>query len=128
VAYTDTRLWVSVYTSRVDEMMAETTAAGAHLLWVGLPIMMTPTFRAHMAFLNSVYLSQSRRYPGVVYLSTWKLFSNSSGQYAEFLPDKSGSLVQVRDSDGVHIDPPGGTDLIGDDVVNQIERIWHIKL
>ena len=128
VAYTDTRLWVSVYTSRVDEMMAETTAAGAHLLWVGLPIMMTPTFRAHMAFLNSVFSSQSRRYPGVVYLSTWKLFSNSSGQYAEFLPDKGGSLVQARDSDGVHIDPPGGTDLIGDYVVNQIERIWHIKL
>jgi hypothetical protein len=128
VAYTDTKLWTSVYTQRVDEMMAETAAAGAHLLWVGLPIMMTPTFGAHMAFLNSIYSSQSRRYPGAVFLSTWKLFSNAAGQYAEFLPDKSGSLVQVRDSDGIHIDPPGGTDLLGAYVVNRIEGIWHIKL
>jgi hypothetical protein len=128
VAYLGTHLWVDVYTSRVDAMMAEATAAGAHVLWVGLPIMQDPTFGAHMAFLNSVYLSQAHRYPGVVFIPTWKLFSNSAGQYSEYLPDKSGNLIEVRDSDGIHIDPPGGTDLLGDYVVDRIEGIWHIRL
>jgi hypothetical protein len=128
VAYTGTKLWVSVYTQRVDEMMAEATAAGAHLLWVGLPIMQSPQFGSHMAFLNSIFLAQAHRYPGVVFVPTWRLFSNRAGQYAEYLTDKSGNLVEVRDSDGIHIDPPGGTDLLGDYVVNRIEGIWHIKL
>jgi hypothetical protein len=128
VAYTGTKLWVSVYTQRVDEMMAEATAAGAHMLWVGLPIMSSPEFGSHMAFLNSIFLAQSHRYPGVVFIPTWKLFSNKAGQYSEFLSDKSGNLVEVRDSDGIHIAPPGGDDLVGGYVVNRIEGIWHIKL
>ncbi len=124
----DTHLWVSVYTHRVDQMMAEATAAGAHVLWVGLPVMSDPSYSSHMAFLNSIYRQQARRYPGVVFIGTWKLFSNSSGRYSEYLPDKSGNLIEVRDDDGVHIDPPGGTDLLGSYVLNRIEGTWHIKL
>jgi lysophospholipase L1-like esterase len=128
VAFTGTKLWTSVYTQRVDELMSEATAAGAHVLWVGLPIMQDPTFGSHMAYLNAIYLSQAKRYRDVVFIPTWKLFSNSAGQYAEFLPNASGSLIEVRDSDGIHIDPPGGTDLLGDYVVSRIEGIWHIRL
>jgi len=128
IAYTGTKLLGAVYTQRIDEMMAEATAAGAHLVWVGLPIMQDREFGAHLAFLNSIYLAQASHYPGAVFVPTWKLFSNKAGQYSEFLPDAHGNLVEVRDSDGVHIDPPGGTDLLGDYVVNRIEGIWHIKL
>jgi len=128
VAFTGTKFWTSVYTQRVDEMMSEATAAGAHVLWVGLPIMQDPTFGSHMAYLNAIYISQAKRYRGVVFIPTWKLFSNSAGQYAEFLPNASGTLIEVRDPDGVHIDPGGGTDLLGDYVLRRIEGIWHIKL
>ncbi|MGA9078584.1 MAG: DUF459 domain-containing protein [Acidimicrobiales bacterium] len=128
VAFTGTKLWTSVYTQRVDEVMTEATAAGTHVLWVGLPIMEDPTFGSHMAYLNAIYISQAKRYRDVVFIPTWKLFSNSAGQYAAFLPNASGSLVEVRDPDGVHIDPGGGTDLLGDYVVSRIEGIWHIKL
>jgi hypothetical protein len=81
-----------------------------------------------MAYLNAIYISQAKRYRDVVFIPTWKLFSNSAGQYAELLPNASGSLIEVRDPDGVHIDSPGGTDLLGDYVVSRIEGIWHIKL
>ncbi len=128
VAFAGTKLWTSVYTQRVDELMSEATAAGAHVLWVGLPIMWDPTFGSHMAYLNAIYISQAKRYRDVVFIPTWKLFSNSAGEYAEFLPNASGSLIEVRGSDGIHINPPGGTDLLGDYVVSRIEGIWHIKL
>ncbi|HXZ82454.1 MAG TPA: DUF459 domain-containing protein [Acidimicrobiales bacterium] len=123
-----THAWIVAYTARVAEMMSEATAAGVHLIWVGLPIMQSPSFAADMKVLNSIFLHEARLHPGVFFAPTWKLFSTASGQYAEYLPDRSGNLIEVRDPDGVHIDPPGGTDLIGAYVVHRIEGVWHITL
>jgi hypothetical protein len=123
-----THAWIVAYTARVAAMMSEATAAGAHVMWVGLPIMSTPSFSAHMKVLNLIYAHEAHLYPGVAFAPTWKLFSTASGQYAEYLPDRSGNLIEVRDPDGIHIDPPGGTDLIGAYVVHRIEAVWHITL
>jgi hypothetical protein len=120
-------IWIKNYKERVAAMMSEATEKGVRVLWIGLPIMGIPAFSADMATLNSIYLAQERVHPGVWFVPTWKLFSTSSGAYAEYLP-VDGSLVQVRDSDGVHVDPPAGTQLLGHYVVENIDSIWHIRI
>ncbi|MGA3215635.1 MAG: DUF459 domain-containing protein [Acidimicrobiales bacterium] len=123
-----TAQWRTVYTARVDLMMSETLKAGAKMVWVGLPIMENPVFGAAMQTLNAIYKAQAALHPGVEYLPTWALFSNSEGQYTADLTNSSGQTVVARDPDGVHIAPPGGCDIVAGAAIKDIEKIWHIHL
>jgi hypothetical protein len=123
-------LWHEVYGGRVATMMQEATAAGAQVLWVGMPIMSPQSVLSNtdMQIENAVYAAEARRHHGTVYMSTWRLLATRAGQYAEYLPDASGNIVQVRDPDGVHVDAPGGTDLLASGVIAEIDRTWHVRL
>jgi hypothetical protein len=120
--------WHKIYSQRVDLMMKETLAAGAKLLWVGLPIMQDPTFAASMQTLNSIYKAEAARHPGVVFLPTWALFSNAQGQYSVYLTNSSGQTVLARDPDGVHIAPPGGCDIVAAAATKAIEAHWRVHI
>jgi len=125
-----TPIWRRIYQARVAQLMAEATGAGARVIWVGLPVV-GPTAdlsNSDIEAQNAVYAAAAAKNPAVTYVSTWKLFENSAGQYSTYLSIPGQGLVQVRDADEVHIDPPGGTDLIGSYVVEQMARAWHIKL
>jgi lysophospholipase L1-like esterase len=125
-----TPIWHRIYQARVAQLMAEATDVGARVIWVGLPVV-GPTAdlsNSDIEAQNAVYAAAAAKNPAVTYVSSWKLFENSAGQYSTYLSIPGQGLVQVRDADEVHIDPPGGTDLIGSYVVEQMERAWHIKL
>lgn len=119
--------WRRIYAQRVALMMSEATSAGAHVLWVGMPIMEDPAFAADMEVVNAIFQEQAARHPGVVYVPTWQLFSTPSGHYLTYISGPQG-LVQVRASDGVHIALPGGGEYIGSYIVTQIERHLHIRI
>lgn len=71
--------------------------------------------------------AQAAANPGATFIPTWKLFENAAGQYSTYLTI-GGGLVQVRDPDEVHIDPPGGTNLLGAFVIGRLQAAWHITL
>jgi hypothetical protein len=123
-----TAQWHTIYSQRVALMMSETLKAGAKMLWVGLPIMRDPIFGAHMQTLNSIYQAEAALHPGVVFFPTWSLFSNAEGQDSAYLTNSSGQSVLARDSDGIHIAPPGGCDIVAIAAIKQIEEIWHVRL
>ena len=120
--------WHTIYSQRVALMMNETLAAGAKMLWVGLPIMQDPQFGASMQMLNAIYQAQAALHPGVEFMSTWKLFSNAEGQYTTYLTNSAGQTVVARDSDGVHIAPPGGCEIVAQAAIKDIENLWHINV
>ena len=117
----------AVYSARVGALMAEATAAKARVMWVGMPIMQEPSFSACMAELNADYAKEAAIHRGATFFSTWALFQAPGGGYAEYLTI-GGTSVEVRDPDGVHIDPPGGTDLVASAVVKAIETDYAVKL
>ncbi len=123
-----TAQWHAVYSQRVALMMSETLKAGAKMLWVGLPIMQDHAFGASMQMLNAIFRAQAARHPGVEFLSTWSLFANAQGRYSAYLTNSSGQTVLARDSDGVHIAPPGGCDIVAAAAIKDIEAIWHVHL
>jgi hypothetical protein len=120
--------WHTIYSQRVAQMMNETHAAGAKMLWVGLPIMQDPQFGASMQMLNAIYQAQAATHPGVEFMPTWKLFSNADGQYTTYLTNSAGQTVVARDSDGVHIAPPGGCEIVAQAAIKDIEQLWHISV
>jgi uncharacterized protein len=119
--------WRRIYSERVAQMMSEATSAGARVVWVGMPIMQSPSFSAAMEVVNAIFEQQAARHPGVVFVPTWRLFSTRSGHFLTYISSAQG-LVQVRASDGVHIALPGGGEYVGSYVVSQIERSFRIRI
>ncbi len=119
--------WHAVYSGRVAQMMAEATGAGAHVLWVGIPIMSSPSFSAEMEKMNAIYAAEASRHPGVTFLSTWALFANAHGSYSAYLPGPSGQSVLMRNPDGVHFSR-AGEDRLATAVVAAMDRAWHVHI
>jgi hypothetical protein len=56
-----------------------------------------------MQTLNGIDAGQAALRRGVTFFASWPVLSDPAGHYATFLPDASGSEVQVREPDGTHI-------------------------
>jgi len=119
--------WVKAYTARVDELMEECAAAGAHVIWVGLPPMgggnITNVF---VKQVNAIYAAQARLHEGVTFVSSWNLFAGPKGQF-EVYKKINGSEVPVRSTDGIHLDP-AGWDLLAQFLVKPMQAAWGINL
>ncbi len=120
-----TPLWRRAYGQRVATMMTEATSAGAQVLWVGMPIMQPRRFSHEMAMQDAVYRAQAATHAGVTYFSSWKLFATPSGQYNGGTTDVAGSVMPLRDSDGIHL-ADGGEDLLGLDIVKKMQAIYKL--
>jgi len=122
--------WRTIYAARVATVMREATSAGARVLWAGMPIMSPSSNLSNvdMSQLNAVYQAQAATHPGVTYFSSSSVLESSSGGYAEYLPNAEGTLVQVRDPDGIHIEVPDGTDLLARAAIVAMDKAFSIKL
>jgi hypothetical protein len=120
-------VWHRVYSERVGQMMDEAVAAGAHVLWVGMPIMRDAGLSTEMAQQNSIYAQQAAIHPGVTYFSSWDVFATSTGRYSDYLPNSAGVEVLVRDPDGVHFATDGET-RIAQAIIPAMQSAWGINL
>lgn len=94
--------WETAYAQRVATVMQEATAAGAKVLWVGMPVMKSAAFSSSMRKLNAIYEAQAASHPGVTYFPSWGLFTDDAGRYvASKIVD--GEAVTLRTADGIHI-------------------------
>jgi lysophospholipase L1-like esterase len=119
--------WVAAYTKRVQYLMEESLAAGARVIWVGLPPMGGGNItNAFVKRVNTIFETQAHHHPGVTFVPSWSLFAGPKGQFEEFLKI-NGSEVQVRTSDGLHLDP-AGWDLLANALIQPMEHAWRINL
>ncbi len=123
----DSALWHTVYSERVAALMNVATNGGAHVFWVGMPIMGDSYLSWEMGQEDEVYAQQAAIHPGVTYFSSWSLFTNSAGRYSAYLPNSSGQLVDMRTPDGVHL-TGAGADYLADAMVAPMERAFSVKL
>jgi hypothetical protein len=127
VATLGTPQWHTLYAQRVGALMQEALNAHAKVLWVGLPIMQSPSFWQEMQAENAIYQSEAASHPGVTYFASAPVFEDAAGQYSANLP-VNGQEEQVRDSDGVHITINYGADLIAEAIIPVMEHAWGIRL
>jgi hypothetical protein len=122
-----TPAWISAYTARVAKMMDEATSARARVLWVGMPNMRPAYLVPEMELVNSIYRSQAALHKGVTYYSSWALFSNSAGQYMEYITGPGGEQIQLRDDDGVHL-ATAGCDRVAQALIAPMDQAWGISI
>ena len=117
--------WEQAYAQRVATLMAEATAAGAKMLWVGMPVMKSVRFSSSMAKLNDIFQAQAALHPGVTFFASWDLFTDAAGKYVT-TAQVDGKSVTLRTPDGVHItfgNGGGGADVLAAAVVGALPRL-----
>jgi hypothetical protein len=120
-----TKAWQAEYAKRVGKAMTILTRGGRRVYWVGNPIMRNSVYRDKTAMIDRIYAAEAKKHPGVQYISTWMLFADKKGSYAEALPGSGGELVVMRAPDGVHLTRAGG-DRMAQVVLDAIEKDWGI--
>jgi len=119
--------WAAEYRRRVSEAIAILQDGGTRrIYWVGQPIMPDPKFNSQIKVINGIYRGEAAKHPGVEYVDAWALFANRSGGYAQYLPDASGVVQQVREQDGEHFTYAGGMRL-ATAVMALIKKDWMSK-
>lgn len=121
-----TSAWRVAYSARVRQLVVEATAVGAEVVWVGLPIMRDPSYRAGVLELDAVYERVVNGTPGATFVPTWSLFADPSGAYrSEGIVD--GSRAALRQPDGIHLSYTG-EDVIATYVIRAIASAAHVGL
>lgn len=98
--------WWELYRDRVAEVM-DILRGDRLAYWIGLPIMKDPDFRAHAAQFNEVYREEAAERGWMRYVSSWEVFADDAGNYADYLPNHNGDLRLMRYQDGAHFTPSG---------------------
>ncbi|MCU1457130.1 MAG: hypothetical protein JWL73_1222 [Actinomycetia bacterium] len=120
--------WKVEYRTKVDAMMDLLVGpSGRTVYWVGAPIMRDTVLSKQLLELNQVFVEEAaKRSAHVTYIDSYRLFSDSTGKYANSLPDPTGTLVRMRTDDGIHFTSPAGGDRIADAVFKEMDADWHI--
>jgi hypothetical protein len=121
-----TPAWDRAYLKRIHQIVAESTAAGAYVLWVGLPVMEPPQFRAGAHLLNSLYAREVPSVAGGAFLPTWNLFADRAGNFHESAL-VNGSPQVLRAPDGIHFSVVG-EDVLATYVAREITAVYGVPL
>jgi hypothetical protein len=113
--------WRTEYARRVGGVMDLLDKPGRLIVWVGLPPMRDGDFSTRLADINAIAASEADKRAGVIYVDSWSVLGDPSGQYAAYLTDGAGHVELVREPDGVHLTRAGG-DRLAAVVLAAIER------
>lgn len=118
--------WEREYRRRVGGIMDTVTRAGAHLLWVGLPLTRSPGQTQRFDRINAAVLAEARRRPRTVtYIDTYSMFAAETGGYSDYRTNASGKVERVRAGDGVHFDVAGGN-VIAREVLKRLNEVYDL--
>jgi hypothetical protein len=120
--------WNAAYGQRVRALIDEANAAGAHVLWVGMPPMASAPLNAQMQVLNGVVQTQvEARRDGAAYVASSTVLADGQGNFTAYLPNSSGAEVNIRTPDGIHL-APGGGERLSQAVIASIRSKLHVDL
>jgi hypothetical protein len=113
--------WPRGYARRVEEFTRIAVDGGAHVAWVGLPIVDRKERWPVMQRQNEIFERVVDATPNALYVDTWDRFATRDGEYTPFYWS-DGRVELVRASDGLHFNPRGYelvAQAVGDAVVEE---------
>jgi hypothetical protein len=119
--------WEPGYREKVDRMMATLVGGSRHrtVYWLGPPTLGDETLDKGAKAMGPLMREEAKKFPDVVYVDTYRLFSGPDGGYSRDLPDAHGDDVEMRISDGVHF-TVDGAQYLSDAVWKLLNRRWQI--
>jgi hypothetical protein len=103
--------WETTYRRKVDKMMDTFVGKGPTprtVYWLGAPTLGTESMNRGAKAIDALVSAEAlKRGTNVVFVDTYRLFSNSSGNYSRDIVDENGKTIEARISDGVHFTADG---------------------
>ena len=107
VVQTGTPAWTAEYARRVDKAIDILKGGGVQtLIWLGLPDVRDKTLQKDITEINRIVRQQAQA-KGVVFVDTVPMFSPTPGTFSPYILKKGGMPMQVRASDGIHLNMDG---------------------
>lgn len=104
----DTPAWSLEYGRRVKQIMELLTQGGAkRIIWLTLPDMKEPTQQSYAQTVNKIIAEQAATHPVVSLFDTAPILARKPGKFVSYVMGADGSVITVRDSDGVHLSTDG---------------------
>jgi len=100
--------WNAEYARRVDAVMTYLEQQGVRVYWLGQPIARDADYSARLALMNGIFADVAADHPNTTIVSLYDLFADEAGNYSEYLPGAGGEVVEMRQSDGIHLSRAGG--------------------
>lgn len=120
--------WETAYRLKIDRMM-DVFVGTTHrtVFWLGPPTLGTKSLDRGAKSLGEIMRQEAaKRSADVVYLDTYKLFSNLDGGYSRTILDENGKAITARISDGVHF-TEDGADYLARAVFSLIDARWNVS-
>jgi len=100
--------WNAEYARRVDAVMTYLEQQGVRVYWLAQPIARDADYTARLELMNGIFADVAADHPNTTIVSLFELFADEAGAYSEYLPGAGGELVEMRQSDGIHLSRAGG--------------------
>jgi hypothetical protein len=102
-----TDAWAAEYGKRCNTIMSKLIENGVkQVIWVGLPCMRDSKLDADVKKINEVVLAAANTHPEVSFEPTYDMFSKK-GAYSAYIIQSTGIPLDVRESDGTHLNRQG---------------------
>lgn len=103
-----TPAWSAEYGRRVGRAIEILQTGGVRtVIWLSLPDVRDKTLQKDVTEINRIVRQQTQAHPGATFVDTVPLFSPTPGTFSAYVIKKGGMPLQVRASDGVHLNPDG---------------------
>jgi hypothetical protein len=104
----DTPAWTLEYGRRVKQIMDLLIQGGAkRIIWLNLPDMKDPTRQRYAQTVNTIFVEQAATHPTVTLFDTAPILARKPGKFVSYVMGADGSVVTVRDPDGIHLSSDG---------------------
>jgi len=123
----DSAPWQEIYRTRVVQIADEVHAAGAHLLWSGLPVVRAAGRTGRYTSVMDVTHAALNGLGATLWVDNLATLTDAAGHYQVALPDASGQQVLVREPDGIH-ETRAGADRLADRSLLMMIGGWHLDL
>jgi len=107
-----TPAWEMEYGRRVGQLMDLLLAGGAErVIWLGLPCMREAQLNQDVIWMSRIVAQQAESREAVIYYPTKPIFCAGDGSYSSYLSLPNGMPLEVRASDGIHLNRQGAEHL-----------------
>jgi hypothetical protein len=117
--------WPRAYEDRVEQFTRIAVDGGAHVAWIGLPIVDKKDRWPVMMRQNDIFERVADRTPNALYVDTWDRFANADGDYTPFYRE-DGKVELIRATDGFHFNPRG-YELVAQSVTDSLIEAFHLS-
>ena len=98
--------WPRAYQARVEDFAKIAVDNGAHVVWLGLPVVKDNARWTLFRRQNDIFQRVADTTPNMTYVDVWNMFAAPDGGYSAFYHD-GGRVEEIRGSDGIHFNGLG---------------------